>query len=154
MADLTETEKLELIERPISGKYMDFTESQLKIRIDIAKKYCDLFLHEDVTLEEKYKEIYQKYPMWGFYKSEDGSSIHRIYGVCLYDDEPDKTWGAHTATCLTMFTNLTLGGRPVAELKQVDQWSDNDKARIQFNNCPGIFCDPLGFLIVLRQEAK
>jgi len=146
---LTSEEVAELKARPVSQAYRDYTEDQLVVRIGIAKKYCQYLLEADKAMEDRFRKIYEAYPMWGFYKTT--SLLERVCGVCI--GEKDE-WRLHTATCHVFWTNRTVGGTPAKDVVRVERWTAEDKEFMLMNNAPGIFLDPLGFLIVLDEAAE
>lgn len=148
--EFTAEEDAELKTRPIGGLY-SFTEEQLSLRVAIGKKMTAWFCAVDSTMSADVRKVYEDFPMWAFYVTKSSDLPKRSYGVCFGEDKKPRL---HTAACHIMFTNLTIGGTPVEDLVKVDRWSAEQLARIEFNNDPAIFLDPLGFMIVLRQVAK
>jgi hypothetical protein len=146
-AGLTEAEITELAERPVIEELQDFTEEQLVRRVEIAKKYCTFFSNADLTMSLWSRTLYDQYPIWGFYV--DGTCMKRAYGVS-HGANGDRV---HTATCMFLMTNLTVGGTPVADLTRVNRWTDAQKASACLNPTPGTFLDPLGFMNILRLVA-
>lgn len=148
---LTDAEREELKARPISEEWTEFTEEQLKVRVGIAEKYCQFFLDNDHDASEEAKQQYRDWPMWCFYRDTSGGNPKRSYGVCTY---ADGTAGLHTVSCHIAFTNDIIGGTPVSQLTKVDRWTADDLVSIQLNSSPGIFADPLGFMILLHSHAR
>ena len=148
---LTIEEKNELKERPISISLNTLTPDQFEIRKDIAKKFCEFFLENDDTLTSKHKEIYNKYPMWKFYQTIDDEIPKRSYGVASTKEGKDVLY---TATAQIMMVNYTVGGTLCENLKVVDQWTENQIDKINLSENPGMFIDPLGFMIALSDNAQ
>lgn len=144
---LSPEQRKELADRPFGTQFTDFTESQLNMRIEIGKIFWNLMSEMDSSLTEEMKAIYEKYPLWAFYTDEDEVVIKRSFGVGVYENGHPCL---HTMTCMIMFTNETVGGTPVENVIRTDRWNADQLDRIKLNNAPGMFCDPLGFLVALR----
>jgi hypothetical protein len=152
---LTEAEQHELAERPWDAiVYREFTAAQLELRRSIGRKLAAFWTQNDEAMEERFRKIYDAYPMWQFYRVKNttpSSILKRIYGVFV---NGDGSAGAHTVTCLFGFTNDTVGGTMCDELEAVDTYTADEMRRIKSNPTPGVFCDPLGFLAPLHAHAK
>jgi hypothetical protein len=146
-AGLTPAERQELKDRPLTTAFRDYTEDQLVLRISAAQKISRLLLANDSSLTPEMRAVYEALPTWAFWEYPDTNIPKRCYGVLTYDD---GTIGAHCVTCMLGWTNDTVGGTPASSIRQVARWSDEQKLRIQANNAPGVFCDPLGWLLLLR----
>lgn len=143
------TFKEELKLRPPSSNFIKLTPVQYALRQSIAQHICQDFLEEDSTLTDDFRRMYRAFPMWQVYKDKESGLIKRVYGVAKNTKGQDVL---HTATCHISFVNLTVGGTPAESLEPV-VLTEADLARIQLCSSPGVFCDPLGFLVVLEQEA-
>jgi hypothetical protein len=91
------------------------------------------------------KTLYEKYPMWQFYRC--GSVFKRVFGTLGTDR-------LQTMTLLSMFPNETLGGTQAETLTSFENYEEGELDRLQsplYSNV-GWFTDPLGFLAIL--EAK
>lgn len=162
--NLTEEEKRELETYPVSNNFVPQSPEQFAMRLSIAKKFCAYALENDSTLTPEMRAIYEQYPLWGFYESadyraDDASTYpipRRSYGVMkVHDAESGEPQSAlHMVTAHFFWVNDVVGGVTTSEVTRVDQWSDRAKDTIRFCLAPGIFLDPLGFLIPVRQHAK
>lgn len=76
---LTAAERQELVDRPISEEWHEFTEEQIRARIEIGRK-LNTVLIEDPETPPWARVIYEQYPPWGFYKMGENSRV-RIYGA-------------------------------------------------------------------------
>lgn len=141
---LTNEEQKELSERPVTHDFVNFTESQLNLRKIIAKKF---FEHAMSNLEigDSLRKIYEKKPIYKFYES-DGLP-KRAYGVGILQDGTEIV---DTATAMLMLVNDTIGGTNMNELKEVDNWTKDHLSRIMSCGSPGIFIDPIGFILLLE----
>lgn len=147
---LTLEEKNEIKERPISPHLNTLTPYQFEIRKSIAKKFCEFFLENDDTLTSKHKEIYTKYPMWKFYQTIENKTPKRSYGVA---STKDGKYALHTGTTQIMMVNYTLGGTLCEDLEVTDRWTPNQEEQINLCRSPGMFIDPLGFMIAINDNA-
>jgi hypothetical protein len=127
---LTEQELLELKNRPVQQEYTDFTKEQLKVRVEIAKKIISPFKAE--------------IPVWTFYKSQG-----RLLRICGLNEhyllECHIGW-----TDSSIFDAQTDEKQPSGKqsIGEVSSWSEDEKRYIKLNNSPGLFADPLGFLLL------
>ncbi len=139
--EYTLEEQSELSVCPISTAYVDFTEAQLTVRLQIAKKIHARFMEMDSTMPSWAQEAYTQCPMWGFYThvTHPGSSCMRVYGA-MEDD------GMHVESAHIWFTNDVIGGVPRDNLVRVDRWSASQKECLRLNNAPGWFLDPIAFI--------
>jgi hypothetical protein len=165
---LTIEEKAELSARPVRNEYTAFTEDQLRMRIQIAQKQHKWLLNADQSMSPEFREIYMTRPMWKFYINAGKTVIKRVYGVCK---RMNGTLAMRTVACFIGMTNDknhrggslnrlptpyndTLGGVPVDETVAIDRWEPEHLAYIQLNDAPGMFADPLGFLLAVKNHAK
>jgi len=132
-------------------------DEQFELRLSIAKKICEHFNKNDVSMSDEMREIYIKYPMWGFYVNkaeEDGDGIstcpRRSYGVCKY---VDQTYGLHMVTAHIGWINDVVGGVEVSSVERIERWDENSIGIINLSNNPGVFLDPIGFMVPLFQQA-
>ena len=139
----TDEEQKELVARPM-GFDGPFTEEQFQIRLNIAKRISKFALAVDFTIGDEHRPIYVNFPLWGFYKQN--GLIKRVFGVG-FDEENNPR--LQTATCFTDSVNLTVGGTSTEDVVRVDNWSNEDKAKIMQSGYPGVFLDPLGFWLIL-----
>jgi hypothetical protein len=102
-------------------------------------------------LELERGEIYKfqlinisKYPPCGFYKTTN-NIIKRVFNTF---SEIEMS----TVSCLIMCTNITMDGTNVDELIKIDNWNDDDIGRIRLNDNPGIFIDPLGYVLMCSDD--
>lgn len=149
--ELTSEEQLELSTRPISPEWRDFTEDQIKTRVEIGKKFMEYIIKDDITMEPWAKEIYTKMPMWGFYIDPKFRVRRRVFGALK---QSDSTPGVHAASAHFLWTNYVIGGVPINELERIDRWTEEDKMFFKGNNCPGLFLDPLGFIQFISENNK
>jgi hypothetical protein len=149
--ELTAEENAELTARPITQEFRSFTREQIELRRSIGRKWNEFFMRVDTTMSESIRKCYAEYPPWQFYQVRGGTQMKRIYGICEYQD---GTFGAHTVTCMMMFTNDTVGGTPLRDLEPILELSDAQLASACFNNAPGVFCDPLGYMLPLVEESR
>ena len=117
----------------------------------MAKRLCDMLLEADDTLTPEARSIYERYPMWKFYLCH--GTPKRVFGIACTD--PDDTRLA-TITAMSWMNNYTLGGTPAEEMQALDRWPDEIVGNLQLPlyNSAGIFLDPLGFLLPLRDNAS
>lgn len=148
--ELTECEKEELLTTP-AGSKVDMDEEQIKKRLAIAKRLCFIFAVHDHNISSEHRELYDLYPLWGFYVTNSQRPLaKRSFGV-MYTQ--DKKILLQTVTCVGGLINLTAGGTPVEDLTQVDRWPESMLDTIKRSEHGGIFTDPLGFLVLLEEFA-
>jgi hypothetical protein len=151
---LSPAELAELKARPIGvPEWRNLTEEQIALRVEIGKKIQADFIATSPTLEPRLRDIYERYPMWGFYESaesEDAWPPRRAYGVCFGEDDDERLY---TVTLMSMINNRTIGGCPVESLVRVDRWSPQTIQRMKspLYNGTGIWEDPLGFVKLLME---
>lgn len=155
--NLTEAEQKELKENPPGTTPK--TPEQFQLRLEIAKKMCTFFNENDPTMSDEVRDVYTKYPMWGFYVNEDGLCPRRSYGVCFYPpsdttDESAKIPALHMVTAHIFFINDVVGGVEASTVRRIDAWSESNLNLINLCSSPGIFLDPLGFWLPLSQNAS
>lgn len=139
-------EQAELDARPVSTEYVDFTEAQLVIRVQIAKKIHDHVMREDADMPSWARECYAECPMWGFYTNADfATSCIRVYGAM-------EDGHAHAEISRFGCTNNVVGGVLRADLQRVDRWSEAQKQALQLNNVPGWFLDPIAFVCWIQEN--
>lgn len=149
---LTPAEYLEYTDNPPRLDVRHLTDEQFATRLAIAKKLCRFFLNEDHDLTDDTRAIYESHPMWGFYVNKCGARCpRRAYGVCI---DAERRPRLHACTAHIGWTNDVVGGVPTDDVRMVDRWDDEAMSLIQLCNAPGVFVDPLGFLLPLEQEAK
>ena len=148
MAALTEDEREELRTTP-AGSIIEMDEQQFVRRLNIAKKLCFGFFVNDQSLSEQHRELYQMFPLWGFYLTKNAPLPKRSFGV-MYNSETGEIL-LHTVACFTLFSSVTVGGTPEKDLVQVDRWPEKVFDIIKSSTSGGIFADPLGFLVLLDQ---
>lgn len=148
---LTPEERREIADRNVTTEWRDYTEEQLQTRISIGRKAMEHMLCHDPTVTNEARAIYAKCPMWGFYKSAGAGdrALYRVYGVSWSDDEESvKAISAHFVC-----NNKVIGGVPVCDIMRVDRWTAEDLDFFrEFVPTPGIFVDPLGFVLVIMGE--
>lgn len=151
MVDLTLEEQHELDERPVNpDSACIFTAEQFKMRQQIGEKITKLIYEDAVkSIDTDLAAMYLKYPPYRFYISKDGGSCRRIYGVST---DSDGKFVAQAVTAMMMFNNDVIGGVPFEEMKMLDNWGAEKESFLRSGlvQGPGIFLDPLGFLLLAR----
>ncbi len=146
---LTPTERAELAARPVTRAWRDYDDAALALRVDIARGPHAVMLADPATPEWT-RTLYATYPPWAFYTDTDnGSMCRRIFGFMQIEGETCAR--AHCITAHLGWINKVVGGVPVTELRAIERWSDEHKAKLRLNNAPGVFLDPLGFTFCLQQ---
>jgi len=152
---LTPEEQAELQARPIGEpQWRGLTDAQIALRIEIGKKFQAYANSTDPTMAPRYRVIYDKCPMWGFYESAETADAwppRRAYGVCIGEGGEERL---HAATLMMAVNNKILDGIPVTALRRVDRWSPQtiQRMRCGMYRGIGIWEDPLGFVQLLREE--
>lgn len=152
LMNLTENEAQELKQNPPGT--VPTTPEQFQLRLKIAKTMCKYFNEEDPTMTEEVRAVYEKYPMWGFYVDENGSCPRRSYGVGFIEKGSEEVEGLHMVTAHLFFINDVIGGVEASTVRRVDEWDEASRNIINMCNMPGMFLDPLGFLLPLSQNTR
>ncbi len=152
----SETDRLERIEvelRPI-GVATSFTPEQWNMRIDIARKTVmkiidEVFVEQPDKITPEIRALYDRYPLWGYY-THANLRVVRIYGFFAYADEGYGAWFA-----TPNIGSISIGdcGVPVDDIQQVSCWTPEQMGLICMSGTPGVFIDPLGFMIPVRLDA-
>ncbi len=142
MGELNEEFEEELKARPITVEWTDFTNEQIDRRRACGKEIFDNFMEKDTTMSPEVIDMYLRCPLYLFYKS--GECIKRAFGV---HDTGTKRMA--TFTSMVIMNNYTIDGTDVEDMEPVEYWSAADKVRMACNPTPGIFADPLAFLILI-----
>jgi hypothetical protein len=87
------------------------------------------------------RQAFADYPPWRFYKTV-GGSIKRVYG---FAETQCGSVVAHTVTAMTGLLNDTIGGTPLNDLVQVNEWSEDDRIRISMCPLPAAFLEVDGW---------
>jgi len=149
--DLSEAEQKEMKDFPPGT--VPKTSEQFQLRLEIAKKMCKFFNDNDPTMDDEIRAVYEKYPMWGFYVNQDGSCPRRAYGVCFIEKDGQKVEALHMVTAHICFINDVIGGVEASEVRRIDSWSDTNLSIFSMCPNPGIFMDPIGFILPLSQTS-
>jgi hypothetical protein len=151
---LTPQEEAELAARPIGNpEWRNLTEEQISVRVEIGKKMQAHILSVDHTIPERFRSIYEKAPLWGFYEAaETGWPPRRAFGVCIGAGGEDRL---HTVTLMASFNNRTIGGTPISSLHRVERWSPGviEQMKCGLYRDTGLWEDPLGFCTLIREAA-
>lgn len=143
----TPEDQAELARQPPGQAWMDLTPEQVRLRQEMGQRMCSHFNRADDTMDDDIRAAYEEKPMWGFYVDAVSGLPKRIYGMC---QGADGEWSAHTSSAMLMFNNLTVGGTPLAALTRVDAWSPAHIDRFRMTPNPGLFLDPLGFILLIH----
>ena len=94
-------------------------------------------------------DAYIKYPPFMFYTDYSNTTIRRIYGLMIADNNEIR---AHAVTAMFIMNNDIIGGIPVNELVHVKQWSQSqlDKLNSGMVLCKEAFLEPHGFRYFLK----
>ncbi len=150
---LTQEEKDELSIKLPSIKLNKLSNEEFKLRIGISKKIGDWMcsaLHPSII------KLYYKYPLWGFYMDKNNEmDIKRIIDYSYFKKpkklgetsrKSKKVLRGITFDCIqseikkdVLLKNLTL----------ITKWTKNQLCLINMSDNPGIFIDPLGFMLFL-----
>jgi hypothetical protein len=151
----TAAEYEEIRLRPLQSAFTVFTPEQLTVRKNIARKVCISF---DTTArnenQSEWTTGFDTHPRWKFYNSESGP--RRVYGY-LFDPDNNRLTGLHAVTARAGWVNDVVGGVSVDSVTEVENWTDVQIARLTASvlfaiPCPGMFIDPLGFLLAMFDE--
>ena len=154
MIQLTAAEEEELDQRPISTKLTVFTDDQFALRLSIAKKINQSVI-DDPTTPNFARDAYRRCPVWAFYsQKEDGSGARRVYGASLLEDE---SVSMAVSTAMLGWNNDVVGGVPLEEMEGliIDGYSpDTVTVLNSVNPTPGIYLDPLGFMVFSQPDVE
>jgi hypothetical protein len=139
----TDNETAELKSHPMGPDWIDYTKQQIRMRQEIGKRMCRYFNEIEMSIE--LKSIHEGHPMWKFYIDKNGIP-KRIYG--MHND--NGNWKAYTASADFLSTSKSEGEIPLSDLTSVDEWSEAHLNMIRMTAAPGVFLDPLGFLLLIR----
>lgn len=118
----------------------ELNEIQNKIRFFMSEKTtpitidkCDDYLTRNCKItalfandareknfDDKIVNAYVEYPPFMFYTDPSNSSIRRIYGFVITDDNEIR---AHSVSAMTMINNDVLGGVSLNDCVRLKQWS-------------------------------
>ena len=146
--------RAELYERPLFPDYQEFSEEQLRQRIEIAKLQERAELSLSKESEKPAYPYFEKWPRWKFYRIGEGNGARRIYGILNANvlDDPDPIYESITA--LSLFNNRTAGGIRASELIPVDRYPEDTLDALRMTATPGLFVDPLGYTVFAVQHAR
>lgn len=165
---LTDEEEEELEKFPIPSAPLD--EKQLLLRQEMGKKFCQYLLDIDETLTPELRAIYEKFPMWCFYTSNEDSNqkgntimVRRSYGVALNGADESSL---HMVSARFGWVNDVVGGVPTKDVAIFDKWTDQQKEHIHslisHRTVPcssqvatlthDAFLDPLGFIYFIQSH--
>jgi len=149
-ADLewTAEEQQEIDDRPVDPqRRVDFTDDQYARRLGMARKTWAHLEAADPTMTPWARAIYEQAPPWAVYTSEDNGEgfVRRVYGAL-------QNGSVQTISGLIGFNSATLGGVPLAEIahRRVDRVKF---AKVAMTRTPGLYMDPLGFVIFMTDRA-
>lgn len=140
---LSAAEQDELLQRPIDKHRSAFTPEQINRRKEIGQKIFQFFLERDPTMTDEIRTLYLQTPLWQFYKTAN-NQIVRPYGVGRTNQGLPIS---HVLRC--KIGRAELEDREMTDLIPVINWSADDQHVIRFTAEPGVFLDPLGFLLIL-----
>lgn len=134
---LTEEEKEEWVNNQFNKNQGFLSPEQLKLRQKIGVKLQNAMI-STYPMSEKHRQLYTKYPMWKFYTSQDKTKLMRAYAVTIATD--GKKY-------LTMINdqNEELGDVPISECFRLNDWSDEQKEKLELSPIKSAFIDPLGW---------
>jgi hypothetical protein len=145
----TEPESKELGAHPIGSIEAPLPPERFAVRLGAAKKMYGRVQLSGWFLArpQRIKDAMLKYPLWGFYTDPKHPAIaRRAEGVCEYKD---GNLGLHMASAIHFpMANDVIGGVPVEEVQQVDNWSDEQLKRIATCGARRAFYDPCGFVLL------
>lgn len=134
----------------------DLTPERFQFRKAIAAKTA-AHLEAVSGFAPAVRQVLRQYPFDGFYTNKEGTAIRRAYGVVEYDD---GTFGLRMVSLLAGWVNNVLNGVPLDDVVRVEEWTDEQKSRMQVlanahmtTRRIGAFSDPLGFVKVLKDRA-
>lgn len=151
---LTPEELQEVTERPIGTAKL--TKAQIELRCKIADEWSAriLQMHDELQGPKfaAIRLIYKVYPLSGFYVTKKKPHIpKRAFGAM------DMAVGSHRLHVVSAlhngFMSTTAGGTAISDLKRVKYWGKTSRKVINRNEYPGVFLDPLGFIIPMWQYA-
>jgi len=144
----TADELAELEARPIDpARREDFTDAQFAVRLALAKRLCaHLTSGADPTMGDWARRIYNRMPMWACYSSlPDGEGlIRRVYGVCRTTNDNEEC--VHAVSAMMVFNNRV--DVPVTEMES-NRIERVYASRVLHTSTPGLFIDPLGYLMFI-----
>lgn len=141
---LSEQEKHELLQRPITESYTAFTEYQLDIRKGIASRFCESMV-DSQEMPELIKNVYKTVKMDKFYIVDDVPK--RLYGLATDSQGMvvGMTAGINLMTGAPYKTNDKLG-----DLVTVHNWTVEQLEIFKNMSIGGIFTDPMGFILLFE----
>lgn len=144
--NFTPAELAELMTRPVTRAGYDLTQDQFERRLTIAMK-MNYSLIADPNAIDFAPMAYTRCPIWGFYRNTDRGGALRVFGAF---EGADGIVYMHTVAARPGSFSYRLGGTPIDEIApyRVDRWSPMTLLRLnEITPAPGIFTDPLGFLL-------
>lgn len=144
MEILTEEEKNELHNRPIKYEYTNFSKDQINLRKQIGYKLSCYFIQNNSY--RSINDLYGKYPMWKYYKYNNIQI--RIYNTCS-DYNEDNPMIKVVSAYLDRNRKFNVNAKNIID---VLYWSDVDINYIKLTPTPGIYLDPLGFILTIKDE--
>lgn len=142
---LSDKEKRELLERPITEEYTAFTESQLSLRKKIAARFSVSML-DSLEMPDEIRTLYKTVEMFKFYTVDDIPK--RMYGLATDSQGViiAMTAGYDPLNQTPYKTNDTIG-----KLKEVYNWTNEQLEIFSYSKVGGIFADPMGFVLLFNK---
>lgn len=147
--ELNDAQKNEISDRPLSNSHREFTEEQIKTRIEIGKiltkkTYEDCLQYHDNDIAQQYLN----YPPYFYFTDKNHVVKRRFYGFGKTDSGDII---AHAVTAMIMINNVPTGGVNVNDCVLIDKWSPEQHSFLTSGlvNGAGMFTDPLGFMLMI-----